>query len=102
MSRQKSQLLPEETWGHPTASPRLPGMAPDSLRESYTCLGAIVDESLVRSHAGRGQPAVVCDKFATCLCQSWMIPGLILAQSETSPELIGGNLRQPQAAWDKS
>ena len=58
MSKQKSQLLPGEPWGHSAASPRLPGMAPDGLPESYTCLGAIADESLVWSQAGNGLPAV--------------------------------------------
>ena len=65
-------------------------------------LTPVFGQSPMNRWSGHRQPAVACDKSATNLGQSWMIPGLILAQSGTSRELIGGNLRQPQAAWDKS
>ena len=37
---------------------------------------------------------------ATNLGQSWMVAGLILAQSGTGREIVGDNLRLLQAAWD--
>ena len=96
MSKQKSQLLSGEPWGDRATSPRLPQMASDVLRESYTCLGTIADHSLVWSQAARG-----CLRLpATNLGQSWMVTGLILAQSGTGHEIVGDNLRLLQAAWD--
>ena len=92
MSKQKSQLLS----GEPATSPRLPQTASDVLRESYTYLGTIDDYSLVWSQAAWG-----CLRLpATNLGQSWMVTGLILAQSGTGREIVGDNLRLLQAAWD--
>ena len=84
MSKQKSQLLSGEPWGDPVTSPRLPQMASDVLRESYTCLGIIADYSLVWSQAAWG-----CLRLpGTNLGQSWMVTGLILAQSGTGREIV--------------
>ena len=61
-------------------------MASDVLRESYTSLGAIADYSWVWSQAARG-----CLRLpATNLVQSWMVTGLILAQSGTGREICRG------------
>ena len=79
MSKQKSPLLPGDPWGHPAASPRLPGMATDSLRESYTCLGAIADESLVWSQAACDCPKTGVNPGFACGClrqvcdKSWSV-----------------------------
>ena len=60
--------------------------ASDVLRESYTCLGTIADYSLVWSQTVWG-----CLRLpATNLGQSWMVTGLILAQSGTGREIVGG------------
>ena len=44
--------------------------------------------------------ALVLRLPATNLGQSWMVTGLILAQSGTGREIVGDNLRLLQAAWD--
>ena len=93
---QKSPLLPGYPWDHPATSPRLPQTASDVLRESYTYLGTIADYSWVWSQAAWG-----CLRLpATNLGQSWMVTGLILAQSGTGRETVGDNLKLLQAAWD--